>query len=81
MSVYGGLTVAVLWSLAPSLSHPQERVITGVREAARLHGGALDQTAREQLEAAAAKIAELTAAISKQVSLSVSVSLSRALSR
>lgn len=43
----------------------QERVITGVREAARLNGGALDQSAREQLEAAAKKIAELTAAISQ----------------
>jgi hypothetical protein len=46
----------------------QERVITGVREAARLNGGALDQSARHQLEVAAARIAELTAAITQSAS-------------
>ena len=38
----------------------QERVISGVKESARLNGGTLDAGARRQLEAAAARIAELT---------------------
>ena len=38
----------------------QEQVITGVKESARLNGGTLDAEARRQLEAAAARIAELT---------------------
>lgn len=47
----------------------QERVITSVREAARLNGGTLEAPARQALESAASRIAELTAVISQPLEL------------